>query len=200
MKTKMFYIVLLIMGIVALQGCAGTLMPTAYLDHSEATRRAGMNRVWVADGITLSSYQNILVKRFSTENTKPLNSEIDISAKSAIFQAMLIGNLNGKDKNATSDIIELPSGEPYLVVEGNMVQLNPGSRALRYWVGFGAGRSLVEIESKVNTIQNEKNEKIAEFGIGKSKIMGIWGGDSNQFIDDGLRDIAKRISNFICSN
>jgi len=148
----------------------------------------------------LSSYQNILVKKFSIENTKPLNSEIDISAKSALFQEMLIGNLKGKGKNATSDIIELPSGEPYVVVEGNIVQLNPGSRALRYWVGFGAGRSLVEIESKVNTIQNEKNDKIAEFGVGKSKIMGVWGGDNNQFIDDGLRTIAKLISNFICSN
>lgn len=113
---------------------------------------------------------------------------------------MLIGNLNGKGKNAMSDIIELPSGEPYLVVEGNMAQLNPGSRALRYWIGFGAGRSLVEIESKANAIQNGKNEEVAEFGVGKSKIMGVWGGDSNQFIDDGLRDIAKRISNFICSN
>ena len=200
MKTKLFRLFLLIMGIVVLQGCAGTLMPTGYVDHPEATRRASMNRVWVADGVKLSSYQNILVKGFSIENTKPLNSKIDFSAKSALFQEMLICNLSGKGKNATSDIIELTQGEPYLIVEGNMVQINPGSRALRYWIGFGAGRSLVEIESKVNTVQNEKNENVAEFSVGKSKWIGCWGGDSNKFIDDGLRDIAKLISNFICGN
>lgn len=199
MKTKLF-LLLLVMGILVLQGCARTLMPTSYLDHPEATRRAGMNRVWVAEGVRLALYQNILVKGFSIENTRPLNSKIDFSAKAALFQEMLIADLRAKGKNATSDIIELRQNEPYLILEGNMVQINPGSRALRYWVCFGAGRSLVEIESKVDTVQNEKNKNVAEFSVGKSKFIGSWGGDSNKFIDDGLHDIAKLISNFICSN
>lgn len=194
MKMKNF---VLLIAVPFLVGCASTHMPTGYLSHPEARARGGMNKVWTDDDTQLSSYSNILVNRFSTENAAGKHPDINERAKSALLRTELIAELKRNGKNATEDKLNLPSGAPYLVVDGVFAQLSPGSRALRYWIGFGAGRSLVEVEVKVH---DNDRPACAEFSVGKSKFIGAWGGSSDKFIDDGIRDIAKLVTRAICSN
>jgi hypothetical protein len=179
-----------------LVGCASSVMPSGYLSHPEATRQAGMNKLWIADEALQPVPRHIQVNLFSAENAAGKNPAIDEKTKVALLQAELIGQLKKGGKNASDSNLDFPADEPYLVLDGVFAQLNPGSRALRYWVGCGAGRSLVEVEVKV---QDPRTGTCAEFSVAKSKWIGVWGGDSNKFIDDAIRDIATVISRRLCS-
>ncbi|MBN1866397.1 DUF4410 domain-containing protein [Candidatus Sumerlaeota bacterium] len=190
---------ILIAAVVLLGGCARSVMPTGYLEQPGASR-SGMNSAWTAPGVRLGSFRNILVKEFSIEKTVPDHEKVNKKVKSALLQRELVSALKRRGKNATDDVADLPANEPRLVLEGNMAQINPGSRALRYWIGFGAGRSLVEVEGRAIAEENDEATKCAEFAIGKSKWIGVWGGDSNKFIDDGMRDISRRVADFISRN
>jgi hypothetical protein len=62
-----------------------------------------------------------------------------------------------------------------IVVEGEFVTIDPGSRTKRYLVGFGAGKSAIEIAGRFLTATGEV---LAEFRHRRIGAMGMGGGDS----------------------
>ncbi|MEZ5330774.1 MAG: DUF4410 domain-containing protein [Thermoanaerobaculia bacterium] len=61
-----------------------------------------------------------------------------------------------------------------LVIEGRFTTLNPGSKAKRYFAGFGAGKGVMEIEGRVT---NADGDVLAEFRQKRLTVMGVFGGD-----------------------
>ena len=68
-----------------------------------------------------------------------------------------------------------------LLVRGRVLELNPGSRAARYWVGFGAGASRVAVEGEL--VDAKTSRTVARFrharGTGTS---GGFGGDYDKVL------------------
>ena len=88
---------------------------------------------------------------------------------------------------------QIDSGDPLpensVVVEGRFTILDPGSRAKRFWAGFGAGKGVMEMEGE---IKNASGEVLAEFRQKRLTVIGAFGGsyqrkmhaDSERFGED----------------
>jgi len=84
--------------------------------------------------------------------------------------------------------------EDALVVEGRFVTINPGSKARRYWGGFGAGKSGVQVSG---TVKDSTGKVLAEFTHMKDSGIGMFGGDYVKFLSDDARDVGHDIATFL---
>jgi hypothetical protein len=88
----------------------------------------------------------------------------------------------------------LPDGA--LLVEGTFVKIDPGSRAKRYFAGFGAGKSAVEV---AGTVSDAEGKLLARFRQRRIGAMGMAGGDSLGKLMSDTRSIGKDIGKFLAA-
>ena len=81
-----------------------------------------------------------------------------------------------------------------LVVEGKFVTIDPGSRAKRYFGGFGAGKSSVKV---IGTVKDSTGRTLASFEQRRIGAMGIGGGDSLGKLMSDSRSIGEDIAKFL---
>jgi hypothetical protein len=84
--------------------------------------------------------------------------------------------------------------EEYLVLEGKFLKIDPGSRAKRYWGGFGAGKSGVQV---AGVIKDASGKVLAEFTHMKHSGFGVGGGDYLKFLSDDAKDVGADIGEFL---
>jgi uncharacterized protein DUF4410 len=87
-----------------------------------------------------------------------------------------------------------PAPEQALVVEGTFLQLDPGSRAKRYFAGFGAGKSSVKVSG---TVKDAAGKTLATFEQRRIGAMGMAGGDSLGKMMSDSRSIGEDIAKFL---
>lgn len=81
-----------------------------------------------------------------------------------------------------------------LVVEGSFVTLDPGSRAKRYFAGFGAGKSSVKV---TGTVKDSSGRTLATFEQRRIGTMGMGGGDSLGKLMADSGNIGEDIAKFL---
>jgi hypothetical protein len=81
-----------------------------------------------------------------------------------------------------------------LVVDGKFVTIDPGSRAKRYFAGFGAGKSSVKV---TGTVKDSSGREIAMFEQRRIGTMGMGGGDSLGKLMSDSRSIGEDIGKFL---
>ena len=86
----------------------------------------------------------------------------------------------------------LPAGA--LVVEGKFLTIDPGSRAKRYFAGFGAGKSSVEV---AGVVKDATGRTLATFAQRRIGSMGMGGGDSLGKLMADSRSIGEDIAKFL---
>jgi hypothetical protein len=81
-----------------------------------------------------------------------------------------------------------------VVIEGKFLTLDPGSRAKRYFAGFGAGKSSVEVSG---SIKDATGRTLANFSQRRIGAMGMGGGDSLGKLMSDSKDIGEDIAKFL---
>lgn len=81
--------------------------------------------------------------------------------------------------------------EKTLVLSGKITDYKKGNRAVRYIVGFGAGKQKIQIQAKL--MNKGTGQVLAEDKIVDRKIGGLVGGSANK----GQRDFAEKVDKFI---
>jgi Domain of unknown function (DUF4410) len=103
-----------------------------------------------------------------------------------------------KELGPFSDVAVLGSDVPVppdaLVVEGKFTELDPGSRAKRYFVGFGAGKSGVTVSGSVKT---PDGTLLATFEQRRVGVMGAGGGDSLGKLAGDAKSIGEDLAKFL---
>src|SRR5262249_3516911 len=122
---------------------AATLKPTA------EDKRAGL--VGIAPGFTPKAYRRINVDMFAVADKDISEHDKQLAQVMPVYrQAKLVDQLRAArlfEQVATpDDTVTPPVGEKTLKLLGTITELSGGSRALRFWISFGAGRSRVQIE------------------------------------------------------
>jgi hypothetical protein len=100
----------------------------------------------------------------------------------------------GLFKSAAVLAPEAQVGAGALVVEGKFVEVNPGSRAKRYFAGFGAGKSVLEV---TGTVKNAEGKTLATFRQRRIGAMGMGGGDSLGKLLSDTRSIGEDVARFL---
>jgi hypothetical protein len=95
-------------------------------------------------------------------------------------------------------VVELKADEPVpegaIVVEGKFLTIDPGSRAKRYWAGFGAGKSSVKVSG---VVKDAGGQTLATFEQRRIGTMGVGGGDSLGKLMSDSRSIGEDIAKFL---
>jgi hypothetical protein len=81
-----------------------------------------------------------------------------------------------------------------LVVEGSFLTLDPGSRAKRYFAGFGAGKSSVKV---AGTVKDSSGRMLATFEQRRVGTMGVGGGDSLGKLMADSGNIGEDVAKFL---
>ena len=71
--------------------------------------------------------------------------------------------------------------EGVLLMQGTITSYEEGSRAKRYWIGFGAGKAHCTIQ--VIFINKETGEELSRTNFDGVLAMGVFGGDANKAVD-----------------
>jgi len=81
-----------------------------------------------------------------------------------------------------------------LVIEGKFVAIDPGSRAKRYFAGFGAGKSSVKV---TGVVKDSTGRTLATFEQRRIGTMGMGGGDSLGKLMSDTRAIGEDLAKFL---
>lgn len=81
-----------------------------------------------------------------------------------------------------------------LVVRGKVITMDPGSKAARYWAGFGAGAARTEIEGEVMDVRTGK--VLLRFHQERRSGSGFnaFGGDYEKLMERSLRQIGEDVA------
>src|SRR5712691_9286388 len=131
-------------------GCLGAMSrppenPEGAGGLAPATEDTDAGLVGVARGFELKRYTVILVDRFTVdaalvkdEEDKKFAALFPVALQSELVTRLRATGLFDRVVNLSETQFS-PGDQPVLRLEGNITKLDPGSRALRYMVGFGAG-------------------------------------------------------------
>lgn len=81
-----------------------------------------------------------------------------------------------------------PDGD--IVVQGRYTLIDGGSRALRYWVGFGAGAAKTRAAGQVT---RRDGTEVGRFATGRGSGFGIFGGASDALLQKCVRSVSRDI-------
>ena len=68
-----------------------------------------------------------------------------------------------------------------LLMQGTVISYEEGSRAKRYWIGFGSGKAYCTIQ--VIFINKETGEELSRTNFDGELAMGLFGGDADEAVD-----------------
>lgn len=157
--------------------------------------------VAIAPGFDIRTYKMIAVDRFPVAPSEIHDEEDRALAASMppFFQSELVRRLRRAGLFLTViDLAEtsLVSGaEKSLRLEGIITRLAPGSQAVRYFVGFGVGRSQVQAEIRFVDAQTEQVLMVtADRRVGS---RGWGGGESEALVRESFGDMARDLVDFL---
>jgi len=68
-----------------------------------------------------------------------------------------------------------------LILDGKVIAFDKGSRAKRYWIGFGAGKAYCTIQATFTN--KESGEEVLKTNFDGELAMGFFGGDEQAAVD-----------------
>jgi hypothetical protein len=206
---------MLIFGFASAVGGCGAVQTKAHEPLGSATLKpmqedkdAGL--VGVASGFNVRAYRIIAVDRIAV--TDPEIKDGDgrklADAMAIFFQSELVRRLRASGLfDRVISLAENPAptqDDKVLKLEGMITQLSGGSRALRFWVGFGAGRSQAQAETRFTDASSKQVVLVTADRrvVVISEALSLdYGGDSEgllkQSFDNMARDLVKFLTRLV---
>jgi len=162
---------------------------------------ADANLVGIAQGFTPKAYTVLLVEPFRVDTTQIKDEEDSRLAKdmSAYLHAQLLKRLQAAaifSRVVDGAVARVPpAGEKVLRLQGEIPRLTEGSQALRYFVGFGAGAAKAQLETRFVDAASGQVQMITVDR--RAAGMGIFGGDSRQFVTESMDQMAEGLVKFL---
>ncbi|HET7340552.1 MAG TPA: DUF4410 domain-containing protein [Methylomirabilota bacterium] len=189
-----------------LTGCIGAMQTQAVdpvgaggLVPNQEDKDAGL--VGIASGFELRRYPVIAVDRCAVNDQEIKDDEDRRLAASmpAYFQSETVRQL--RESGVFTRVVNLgetsapADAEAWLRLECSVSRLAPGSRALRYLVGFGAGRSKAQTELRF--VDARASRVMMVTADRRVAAYGFFGGDSEDHLKESFSDMARDLAKFL---
>lgn len=194
-----------IVGSLLLCGCATTtttaVRPTQY--PSTVKDWNGIDNVEFLQEFRLNNYAQLVVEPLDTSTT-PLPPQNENTYQPVVemlkkTDAIITSQIEREVGNELVVLNKQPEHpEKTLLVRGKVTEMNPGSRALRFWVSFGAGSAWVQIQGEI--VDAQSGNVLLRFTQRNVGAMGVVGESYETVFTrcvEGLgRDIGRLIKRF----
>jgi hypothetical protein len=175
------------------------IVPFAFADEAVLPKPGILNEESVMTSQRLSTYDTIVVKDFSTEGAAYDRIDDEERPRVEALKPLIVKNLTlsviaeMKKRKLFKNVIENGDAkENAVILEGNFTEFNGGSRALRFWVGFGAGKTYLKAKGRLVDAQSGKT--LASF---EDQETGFKGVASMESLDDLFPHQAKSLGEHI---
>jgi hypothetical protein len=179
----------------AIQTTPDEVLTVGGLTPNVKDKDAGL--VAIAPGFDLKKYKRVAVEKFPV--TDPAVKDEDdrrFGAKmSPVFQVELVRRL--RDTKLFEQVVDISEiqvapGSQALRLEGVITRLGRGDRALRMWVGGGAGAARAQAELRfVDVASGQVVMATADRRIAKV------GGSSTELVEESFDDMARDLAKFL---
>lgn len=150
----------------------------------------------VVETFQLSNYTKVIVEPFDTGDTSL--PEKDDNTYEPVKQ--VLASPSGPIADGLDDALdgrievseEKGGGEKTLLVRGRVLTMDPGSRAARYWAGFGAGAARAEVEGEI--VDASTGKVLVRFRQERRSGVGMAGGDYVKLMQRNLRTIGEDVA------
>ncbi len=151
-------------------------------EYVQGMQRGGHNLlIWKDPAVNFSQYSSVKVTEFGGR-LLPQQNVYSYDPYIALFNSVFRSSLKLPQKDTPDS----------LLIEGAVVECNPGSRAARAWVGFGAGRAAGAVVCEV--YEPGKSNPCIRIYTRDTGASGHWGGDSATMLNNILSQVATRLA------
>jgi hypothetical protein len=151
-------------------------------EYIQGMEKGGHNLlIWMDPSVNLSMYRSVNVMDFGGR-LLPQQDVFDYDPYINVFNSTFKGSLKLSQE-------ESPDA---LVVEGAIVECNPGSRAQRYWVGFGAGKAAGGVVCEV--YEPGASQPFIRIYTRDTASSGSFGGNSIAILNHIFSQLAIRLA------
>lgn len=166
---------------------ASSTEPGTYQEWNE-----DIDKIEIVEKFAVSDYSSIVVTPFDTTET-PLPEKDDntwepvqkvLRNPQSAFADGLTGELKGIEVREAES-----GGAGSLVVAAKVVEMDPGSKAARYWAGFGAGAARARLE--ITVTDGESGRVLLRIDQERRSGVGMMGGDYVELMQRNLRAIGE---------
>jgi hypothetical protein len=152
-------------------------------EYINGMQKGGRNLlIWRDPTVNLSQYGSVVVTEFDGR-LLPQQTVFSYDPYIALFNSVFRSSLKLPQKDSPDS----------LLIEGAVVECNPGSRAARAWVGMGAGRAGGAVVCEVYE-PGKANPCIRIYTRETTAAGGNWGGDSSMMLNNILSQVAMRLA------
>jgi hypothetical protein len=161
-----------------------------------------VDEVEVVEVFKLSDFQRIAVVTFDTKGAPLPPQRDDDGEKNDSYDHVVAALrkahepfLEGLEKKTKMKVGEsVKKGEPAaLVMTLKVLELNPGNRAARVWVGFGAGTAGAKVTGDVKDSRTGK--VLMRFTHERRAGAGLLGGSDEKMMHRSLKAVAEDVGN-----
>lgn len=153
----------------------------------------GAHKVQQQQGTPISGAK-VLVQQFDLAGVKVDSYEGSTAGFGLEFAQALSKKLQeaGLQAEAVPDGAAIPPGA--YVVKGQVIHIDGGSRAARYWAGFGAGATEFAVKGQV---LGKSSETVGTFVDARRSGFGMFGGDSEALMHRCVESVAEDVAQMI---
>jgi hypothetical protein len=151
-------------------------------EYINGMQKGGHNLlIWRDPSVNLSQYSSVKVTEFGGR-LLPQQNVFSYDPYIALFNSVFKSSFKPSQTDAPNA----------LLIEGAVVECNPGSRAARAWVGMGAGRAGGAVVCEI--YEPGKSQPCIRIYTRDTGSSGSWGGDSAAMLNNILSQVATRLA------
>jgi hypothetical protein len=161
-----------------------------------------IDEIEIVKTFKMSDYDRVVVTNFKTSDTE-LSDDKDQDIKNVLagFDDTLIEALRDelKAKAKVEHASSSPKSARTLIIRGSVDELNAGSRAARYFAGFGAGAAGNKVSGEI--VDAKTGTVLARFTQARRSggTMKVAGGNNAQVMRDSIHATGKDIAHILDS-
>lgn len=147
---------------------------------------------------TLSSYSVLEIPEFTTSLVDEESRVLADRFAGRLHQAIREHRAKNPDKIVFDEVtLGTERSDGVLVMQGSVVSYEKGSRAKRYFIGFGAGKAYCTIQAVF--IDKATGEELSRTNFDGELAMGLFGGDVDEAVDGVVRAFIDYMQDYMSS-
>jgi len=158
-----------------------------------------IDKIEIVKTFKFADYSKVVVEPFDTDSVKlPDKDDNTYEPVKKVLASSTEGFVQGLrgSVEAKVSVDEKPGkGADTLIIRGKVVGMDPGSRAARYWAGFGAGAARAKIEGEI--VDAKTGGVLARFTQERRSGMGMAGGDYQELMQRNLNAIGEDVAKLL---
>lgn len=158
-----------------------------------------IDRIEILKTFKFADYSKVSVEPFDTDGVKlPEKDDNTYEPMKKVLASSTEGFVQGLrgSVDAKVSVDEKPArGADTLIIRGKVVTMDPGSKAARYWAGFGAGAAKAKIEGEI--VDAKTREVLARFTQERRSGVGMMGGDYQELMQRNLNAIGEDVAKLL---